>query len=223
MNLFLTGGGDQENFYQLDKLYLQSLDDDATIGVILHATDDPDDAFEGIESHYSKGNISFEQIENADDSLLEYDSLFIEGGNTFDLIKAMRESAFFELIKQFAGSGKPIYADSAGCIILGSDVHTAFLGEDGDEDNLKLQDYRGLDVVTPWAFHAHATPDEFDDLNDLLYDKGFPILALTEETGIHIQDDEIRVYGKEALTVVSFAGKKLLEPGESSTLTKLQE
>lgn len=223
MALFLTGGGDQENFKRLDKTFLEKLTSGARIGIIPHAAEDFQDVLERIEQDFNHKKVnSFELIEKAPISLLDFDALIIEGGNTFDLIQAMRESSFYSLIKEFFKTGRPVYADSAGAIMLGADVHTAFLGEDGDEDAQRIQDYRGLDLISGWSVHAHATEDEYEDLNNLLYDKASPILCLAEETGILIENEIVTALGNEPLTAITFAGVKSLSSGQSSSLEELQ-
>ncbi|MFT6631215.1 MAG: dipeptidase E [Bacteriovoracaceae bacterium] len=228
MALFLTGGGDQSCFAKLDKLFIESLPQNAKILLIPFASEDYDEVYERIEHHFSHKKIaSINMIQKQEDITAEvfdeHDAIMIEGGNTFDLITSTRSNSFFSLIKNFHKEGKHIYADSAGAIILGNDIQTAFLGEDADEDQQKLQDLRGLDLIHPWTIHAHATPDEFEDLNDLLYDKGNPILALSEETGIFINGDELVVFGQEPLEVITFAGRKSLVPGEVTNHHLLQE
>ena len=234
MALFLTGGGDQSSFNKLDKLdklFINSLPDNAKILLIPLACEieEYNDVLERIEETFHHKKITqIRMIKNSNeltkDIIEDFDAIIIDGGNTFKLIKELRDSSCFSLLKSFYSMGKHIYADSAGAIILGSDVQTAFLGDDGDEDQKRLQDYRGLDLIDGFAIHAHATSDEFDefdDLNDLLYDKGNPILALAEETGIHINDGELEVFGLERLESISFSGRKTISIGERVKLDEL--
>ena len=215
MAVYLTGGGDQEEFTLLDKQFMAALPDGAQIGLLAQASDDEQDALERIEYYFTDKKIkSINLITDPQTDLSQYDALMIEGGNTFNLIRAVREINFFNSIREFYKSGKSLYADSAGAIILGSDVNTAFLGDDGDEDELKLQDYRGLDIITPFCVHAHATSDEFDQLQDLLYQTGSPILALAEECGIKIHDNQIEVFGSHDLWILDFEGRKNIAPRE---------
>jgi peptidase E len=214
--IYLTGGGDQEHFQSLDKTFIKELPNGAQIGLLAQATDDAHEAMERVVYYFHDKKIkSIELIENPNTDLLSYDALMIEGGNTFNLIRAVRESRLFSSLKSYAQTNRPIYADSAGAIILGSDVHTAFLGDDGDEDELKLQDYRGLDIINPFCVHAHATADEFDELQDLLYQTGSPILALAEECGVCIKDKTITVYGDHELWLLDFESRKTIPIGES--------
>ena len=224
MPLYLTGGGEQEHFKKMDHKFLASLPKGARIGILPQASEDYIETLERIEEEFDSPQVSkFDLVVEASEDLLGYDALMIEGGNTFDLAKALRQSPFYNFLKRFHGLGKPIYADSAGAIILGSDIQTAFLGEESDQDELKLQNYRGLDLIAPFAVHAHATPDEWADLETLLYDKGAPISALAEETGIVIHNEHLEVWGDADLNVISFMGRKTLRPGTEATLKNLQE
>ncbi len=224
MPLYLTGGADQEHFKKMDQKFLASLPKGARVGILPQASEDYIETLERIEEEFDSPQVSkFDLVVEASEDLLNYDAIMIEGGNTFDLAMALRNSPFFNYLKKFHEAGRPIYADSAGAIILGSDIQTAFLGDDSDEDELKLQDYRGLDLIAPFAIHAHATPDEWEDLESLLYDKGSPILALAEETGIIVHNDHLEVWGDSELTVISFSGRKSLRPGTETTLQNLQE
>ena len=216
MNIFLTGGGDQEEFKNLDKKFLDCLKPNSHLGLLAQAADNENDALDRVEYYFKGPKVkTIDLIRDSKTDLSQYDALLIEGGNTFNLINAIRGNQFFSGIQKFAKSGKPIYADSAGAIVLGSDLHTAFLGDDADEDTLKLQDYRGLDIISPWCVHAHATSDEFEALEELLYQIHAPILALAEETGVHISNSEIRVYGKSELWILDYEGRRSILPNET--------
>lgn len=220
MSIYLTGGGDQEHFKQMDKLFMEEVPAGSKVAFLAQATDDAHDAHEArerIEYYFPK--LKIEIIEDPNVVLTDFDALMIEGGNTFQLIRAVRDTNFFNTIKAFSQSGKPIYGDSAGAIILGCDVHTAFLGDDGDEDHESLQDYRGLDLLRGLSVHAHATNAEFDDVQNLLYETGSPILALAEETGIILNENEIKVYGQSDLWYFDFEGMKTISPNNSLTIS----
>jgi peptidase E len=147
--------------------------------------------------------------------------IYIEGGNTFDLITAVRSSnieTFFKAVD--SNSDKLFYADSAGAIILGNSVKTAFLGDDADEDDRRLQDYRGLDLLHSWTVHAHYTTEDDDNVMNLVYDEGVPVLALFEETGVSISENkELVVLTDAAAAIFTAAGKQMIERGNSIKLS----
>jgi peptidase E len=225
MAIYITGGGDQENFQALDQHFTETLPNDAQILIIPWASEEEEyeDVFERIEHCFENKKIkSFEMASNPQEytweKLKSYDALMIEGGNTFQLIKSIRETSFNSILKKYATeTNKLIYADSAGAILLGSDVKTAFLGEDGDEDHHKLQDYRGLDLIEPWSVHAHYEPDDWEQLENLLYEDGNPIIALAEPAGLLYEDGKLISLGHAPVELVTFSGKEILNFEEQLT------
>jgi len=221
MAIFLTGGGDQEHFQKLDFEFIKLLDDNAELLVVPQANDPEEfnDILERIEDVFQSKKISsidlcLDPTSYSLEDLMTYNAIIIEGGNTFQLIKAIRETSFFSHLKKFADSNKHIYADSAGAILLGHSVESAFLGEDGDEDHLKLQDYRGLNILDEWCVHAHFEADDLEDLENLLYDKGSPIIALAEEAGVLIMNNTMESLGSTDAKLITFSGIENLGSNE---------
>ncbi len=228
MPLFLLGGGEQEAFANLDRVFLDSLPAGSNLLVIPQACDpeDYEDILERIESCFGAAKIkAIHLASNLDiidaNTLDQYAAIIIEGGNTFQLIQTVRQSSFFNLLKDFLASGKSIYADSAGAIILGEDVRTAFLGDEADEDLNKLQNYRGLSLLESWIIHCHYKLEEAESLSEMVFNLGLPILALSEETGLLVDGDKIRVFGKEMLEVFTFVGRRDYPVNSEFTLAEV--
>jgi dipeptidase E len=226
--IYLTGGGEQEEFEQLDEHFFDNLTDNSKILVIPQACEEDEFAtvLERIQECFSHKKVSeIHLAKNPQDMSFEeidhFNVIMIEGGNTFLLINSIRETSFFKHLKTFAQSGKTIYADSAGAILLGADVGTAFFGDDADEDNQKLQDYRGLDIIPPFTLHAHYEPGDDDNLQDMLYDKGNPIIALAEPAGVLINKGIITALGSAPVFLITFSGKQTIEIGGEFDLTTL--
>ena len=225
MNLYLTGGGEPEGYARLEKELVANLPRGATIAVLPMACDAEDyrEVLLDVKDRFDDNRIgSIELIEDASEitegELLAYDALFIEGGNTFRLIKEVRGSSLFSHLGAFIAQKKIIYADSAGAIVLGTDVHSAFLGNEADEDHEKLQDYRGLNLVGNWSFHCHYESGDLPHMQDLLYETGSPFLALPEPIGIHILNGEVEVFGRGNLEVLDFSGQRSHPAGKKFSI-----
>jgi len=220
MRLFLTGGGDQECFEALDQKFIESLPKNAKILILPVAAEENEyeDVYDRIKENFVSKKIStFELCKNpsalTSENLQEYDAIMIEGGNTFKLIQAVRNSSFNKCLEDYCQTDKIIYADSAGAIVLGSDVQTAFLGEDGDEDESKLQDYRGLGVLNEWSLHCHYEPEQLEQLQELMYSTGSTVICLPEPTGIFFDQSTIEVFGEEPATILTFSGVEKMAHG----------
>ena len=225
MGIFLTGGGDQEYFRELDQYFISQVPAPAKALIIPFAADkeDFDDIRERIEETFKGPYLTeIDLLTTAraltDEELDEYSAIFIEGGNTFQLIQTTRESGLLNSLKKFSGLNKQIYADSAGAILLGANIETAFLGDDPDEDFLQLQNYNGLDILNPWSIHAHYDPAEDEDLTQFVYDKANPIIAIPEEGGLLFEGGSLFSMGQVPISLFTFSGKEILSPGERFSL-----
>jgi dipeptidase E len=226
--IYLTGGGEQEEFAELDSHFFENLTNDSKILVIPQACEEDEfgAVLERIQECFSHKKVSEIHLAKNPEKMSykevdHFDIIMIEGGNTFLLINAIRETIFFKHLKSFAESGKTIYADSAGAILLGADVGTAFFGDEADEDNQKLQDYRGLDIIPPFILHAHYESGDDDNLQDMLYDKGCPIIALSEPAGVLIDNGIVTALGSAPVELITFSGKITIEIGDEFDLTTL--
>src|SRR5690606_17848295 len=154
MEFFLTGGGDFEHFQAVDRAFLQHLKNGDKVQLLPYASDpeDYDEILERVEDTYGRHlDLSVAMQSNIADLSLpilqEAKAILIEGGNTFDLVTAVRQANLETHFKKIANADKVIYADSAGAIILGQSVKTAFFGDDADSDDMRLQDYRGMSLM----------------------------------------------------------------------------
>jgi len=102
------------------------------------------------------------------------------GGNTFDILDAMRRSGFTRLIKSFKG----LYIGvSAGSIIAGPSIRIAGWGSEGDKNNIKLRNLKGL-KFTKVAVHPHYKEEHESEVNAFKKIVKYPVIAITDEQAI---------------------------------------
>lgn len=225
MKLILSGGGDSENFLELDKVFLDLLPPDPSL-LLVPVAGDPktfDDALERIVETFSI--IDFEKIEMILDLadmdwnyLKNFDAIYIDGGNTFRLMDQVRRSHFYELLRKFIHHGGIINGDSAGAIILGSHLETAHFGEAGDENLTPLISYQGLNLLGDLAIHCHYEKSEQTQISAFVHEYGLPVLALDEASGVKIEDQEMLVVGKKSVDLYTQERVIRISPGESYRL-----
>ena len=87
-------------------------------------------------------------------NLENYSALFIGGGNTFKLLKDLKDSGSFEKIKIFIENNGIVFGGSAGAIILGQCIDTC---KYADKNEVDLKDLMGFDVVSHFSFLCHFT------------------------------------------------------------------
>jgi dipeptidase E len=202
IKIFLGGGGDEKQAREIDDLYGQTVGQGAKILYIPVAWTNPNE-FDSCLVWFRKAYARFEfQIEMLTDLngvqidyLEQFDSVYIGGGNTFLLLKTLNETGFTDLLKKFIDSGKVVYGGSAGAIILGKDIKTAFVGNCSDDNDVQLTDFSGLDLVNGHAVHCHYG-GELEVVKKFANENSVSILAIPENGGVFVDGDAFKIIGK---------------------------
>ena len=121
----------------------------------------------------------FHYEENVDFS--SYDIIYMIGGNTFYLLKELREKNLDEKIIQAINNGVIYIGSSAESIILGKTIETAL---PYDENWVNLVDFEGLKIVDGIIIpHANRKQDFIKEAKEKYSDK---IIELYDDYGIVI-------------------------------------
>lgn len=126
------------------------------------------------------------------------DIIFVAGGNTFYLLKAMRACNFEKVVKKLLKQGKAYIGASAGSIVAGRTIKTAAKFGTGKNKNfVGLKNLRGLNLV-PFDIFVHYQPEDIEIIK-----KNMPwkwqrrkLKILTDEQAILVQGKEIILIGE---------------------------
>jgi dipeptidase E len=124
-------------------------------------------------------------------SLQEYDIYYVCGGNTFYILDRMRKTGIDKILVDAVQSGKFYLGVSAGSIIPGPDIEIAGLGEDGDINDIDLQDLAGLRLV-PYIITPHYNQKEESGVEEFKQKrKNEPVIAITDEQAVFVEDGKM--------------------------------
>jgi dipeptidase E len=130
------------------------------------------------------------------DLLKDKDVIWVQGGNTFYLMKWVRESGFDKVIKELIDQGKIYVGVSAGSIIAGVNIAVAgFCGEVWDKNEVGLKDMTGMKFVD-FAISPHLTDEELVILKKMQAEIDYKIRAITNDQAFLIKDGEVTLVGK---------------------------
>lgn len=221
----MTGGGDSEHFSEIDAKFISLFDINPRLLFIPLAgkRNDWDNGLERIKETFStikfkKINMCLDLTELTWDSLKMYSAIYIDGGNTFQLMSKIRHTHTFELFHKFLHQGGVINGDSAGAIVLGSHLETAHFGEIPDENEVGIISYQGLNFLGRWAVHCHYEESEDSEIMDFVIDYGFPVIALHETSAVYLHNNLLHVIGKSSVALFNQHGKMVVDPGNVQTL-----
>jgi dipeptidase E len=124
----------------------------------------------------------------------EFDAVYIGGGNTFALLAELRKSGFENHLSEYVRSGRAIYGGSAGAAVLGRDIRTVnYL----DRNEVGLVETKGLDLAEGHAIWVHYQPQDDSLIDAYVRQYQQPVIALSERSGIVIEQEGMRTVGFE--------------------------
>lgn len=180
----------KEEFY---KLFNKQIEELKMLYIPVASDDDPDkdwveEEFQTIlDLGIRKENIKEYRMDYELD-LSEYDFIYMMGGNTFYLMKMIRENDFGNKIKSAIDNGIVYVGSSAGSEILGTTIEVAL---PYDENIYGIDDYTGLKIVNKVIIPHANRKQEFIKEQKKKYKE--EIYQLFDEHAIIIVDD----YAKE--------------------------
>jgi len=128
------------------------------------------------------------------DRLKDFDVLFVEGGNTFYLLKYIRESGFDEALKLFLKRGGIYLGVSAGTMVTGLNIESANW-KYADKNIVNLKDLTGLKLV-PYVFSVHIDESNLDIIKNIANKIDYPVIALTDKQALLIDNGIKKIVGE---------------------------
>jgi len=128
------------------------------------------------------------------EKLKDFDVVFVTGGNTFYLLKYMKESGFDKALKPFLEKGGVYLGVSAGSYVAGLDISPANWKHADDQNIVGLKDLRGLRLID-FYISPHYIPGHETILNENKHKVSHPIYALTDQQAILVEDGNIQFVG----------------------------
>lgn len=124
----------------------------------------------------------------------QFDAVYIGGGNTFALLAELRKSGFEQSLIEDVRQGKAVYGGSAGAAVLGRDIRTVnYL----DRNEVGLVETNGLNLAIGHAIWVHYQPQDDNLIHEYVDQYQQPVVALSERSGIVIENQVMRSVGFE--------------------------
>ena len=119
--------------------------------------------------------------------------IHIEGGNTFYLLKAIRETGFAEILKELLNEGKIYIGTSAGSYVM---CPTIDVSDWSDEtvDRFGVTDFTALNYV-PFVLRVHYKDDAKELVKEKMKTLKYPLRILRDGQGILVEDDKYTFFG----------------------------
>ena len=208
MKLLLNGGGsDNQLEFTMNKLN-QIIDHSKPILYVPLAMDEEEHPYDDCYKWF-QGQITNVDVPSVDmprtfmefslKNFDNYSAIFIGGGNTYKLLKGIKDNDIFAKIIDYLNNNGIIVGCSAGSIIFGYDINSCLVM---DKNDVKLEDTKGFNVINGKSIFAHYTNSKTEEIHkkytNYLLDYSInheDVIALPEEDTLFIDNGNISVIG----------------------------
>lgn len=240
MKLILCGGGSGEQNYYANKKLNEIIDHSKPLLYIPLAIDENehsyDSCYEWITEELSQVELiriemvrNFEELSKKD--YRNYCALFIGGGNTYKLLKGIKDSGSFDKIRDYINNDGIVIGGSAGAVIFGYDIEVI---STMDSNDVALTDTKGFDVMNGISLFPHYTNKEsnLSEEENIVRLNNFtnaikkfsmttgPVIAIPEEDAILINDRELEILGNRPFYYFDNGKTQILNSIENINLKK---
>lgn len=125
--------------------------------------------------------------------------IHIEGGNTFYLLKAIRETGFADILKELLDEGMVYVGTSAGSYIMCPTIEVSDWSNDDTVDRFGITDFTALNYV-PFVLNVHYKDKREEMVRRGIKITKYPIHILKDGQGMFCEDGICKFIGDESET-----------------------
>ena len=128
------------------------------------------------------------------ETLQKFEIVFVEGGNSFYLLKSIRESGFDIVIRELLQKGLIYMGASAGSYVACPSIEMAIWKHQDKYKHYEVTDFSAMNLV-PFLMTVHYKPEYDDILKEKIAGARLPVKILTDQQALLIKNDEIHLIG----------------------------
>ena len=133
------------------------------------------------------------------------DAINMVGGNTFYLLKSIRESGFTEVLDEFLERGGVYCGSSAGAYVACPTIEMATWRTPQRFDRHGITDFTAMNLV-PFLILAHYTPEIEAMIKPGTEQSMYPVKLLNDQQAIVVQDGNIEILEDPNINTKAFGG-----------------
>lgn len=160
-------------------------------------------------SVFKKLSIDLKRIDNLSNNemkneILNAECIFVSGGNTFKLLKFLKDNNLFEILKEKINNGTPYIGVSSGCVILNDDLKSS------NSLPIVKPTFKGLGVL-PFIINVHyKNKKPLRLIQYLIKNKDKKIVCIPNGSIIHIVDNDCELAGFGYSKIIYYKNKNIV-------------
>ena len=151
--------------------------------------------FKAENYNYTELDLDGKSEQDIREALTGAEVVYVEGGNTFYLLRAVRESGFDKVLPEFLDAGLIYVGSSAGSYIACPTIEMATWKHPGKYDCYGMTDFRAMGLVSI-LISVHYKDEYRELLKEKFQDAKFPVRILTDEQALLVKGDDVQLIGE---------------------------
>lgn len=115
----------------------------------------------------------------------------LEGGSTFYLLRAIRETGFTSILEELIEEGRVFVGTSAGAYVM---CPTIEVSDWNEQDRFGITDFTGLNYV-PFLLKVHYKDEQEELVREKMKSLKYPLRILRDGQGILVEDGKYTFVG----------------------------
>ena len=235
MKLILCGGGADQQVQESYKEFAKTIGKERVMYIPLAWNNGPyKDCLNWFQSEMEHfGIYDIDLITDAkqitEERLSKVKGIFIGGGNTYKLLKMLKDTDAFANLREFAlKKDTVVMGSSAGALIWGKSIDTC--KDDGlgiksicDQNIVGLEDTSGFNMINGFSLLVHYKKKEEQipltkqRINRLIKE-GYKLICLPEETSLVIEENNFRIIGSKPAEIINSISDTIVQKDENLML-----
>lgn len=143
-----------------------------------------------LDAGVSRDNILWLDVDNASENYgsADFDCIYVCGGNTFYLLKKLKESGYFTKILDWIDNGIMYVGASAGSVIAAPDINYILCMDTNDCD---LNDTSGFSLISSYLIPHYA--EEFTESAEIIRREYGDVLTIRDSQAYYLTDKELEM------------------------------
>lgn len=125
----------------------------------------------------------------------KFEIVYVTGGNSFYLLKSIRDSDFEEVLREFLFRGLIYMGASAGAYVACPTIEMAAWSHQDKYDHYHVEDLNAMGLV-PFLVSAHYKPEYRELLRQMVPQASLPVRVLSDEQAILFEEGKIKLLGE---------------------------
>jgi dipeptidase E len=157
--------------------------------------------------YFQKNNYHFREIDITGKTSAEIEKIFtgqeavyVEGGNTFYLLKQMKESGFDKIIGKLVDEGLIYIGSSAGSYVACPTIESAEWKRKGTVDRFGLKNLSALNLV-PFLLVAHYAPKWQKIIQKSIQESTYPVRILRDGQALLVEGEGVVFLGEDEVKI----------------------